>query len=150
MTLDYLATELEQCPEIAPVPGDQEYRLKLTRLTLGTQEEAKGGRQYLMATVDFPDVPTAEEMTIFVGFVPAAGDGSKEAIRSKNDIKDFCSAFNIPLSMLSEFDESQERPTLKSVEGLEARAMIGLRKSRRNEDRNENFVKQYLSGSSGR
>lgn len=65
--------DVDSTPELGPVTAGQ-YKLRLQSLRMRAQKPEKGGRQYLTATFDIPDEPTAESVDHFITFVVRRSD----------------------------------------------------------------------------
>ena len=144
MSLEELAGDMEGLPELGPVPADQEYEVELTRLIRGTSSEEKGGRSYLMASLDFPEVATAQELSHFIGFIPEAGDSSKQATKEKMAIRDFLRGMNLPFSILAAFEETENGAICRQAVGSKGRCIVGCKTDKR-DGKLVNFIKQWTT-----
>lgn len=133
---------LEDAEILAPVTGDTIQTLEIAKLEKKVQKEENGGQEYLQATVIFPDVPTATDMRIFLGFIFPKGDGSREAIRARSDIKKFYQGFNLPLAL--EFEEDGDVSFAPDARGATAQAVVG-RKKNKGTGEEENYIKSFGS-----
>ncbi len=143
---DFLS-QIENAPEIAPVKGDVEYTVSILKFEkrIGGDAGSWAGQEYFMVTLMLPDEPTAQDFTYMMK-LPANGDGSKEANRERNAIRDFMLAFKLPRTALIDFDDS-DPPRSQSAVGCTARAILKLAPDKRNPGQFQNGIKQWVGAS---
>jgi len=117
-------------PELAP---DGEYDIRLISVELKTSE--KSGREYINAlmAIEGENAPLVAHMIVLP-------DGEKPDMdeRRKLDIKRFCTAFNLPLTL--NFSEDGK---MTGVKNLVARALVGTEQGTEGYD-DRNRVKRWV------
>lgn len=121
MSLDWLAENIDQVPDIGPVPPGN-YDLRLLRFYRAKQVEDKGGREYFQAVVEVENAPTAAEMVIFLGFVPDKKPETKDEMRDVGRIKKFLRLFALPQQVLADANWTEgDQKVCESATGATAK-----------------------------
>lgn len=92
--IDLSTMDLENVSEPTPVPGDEEYELRILEVIL---KENKNGEPYIMPRFEVIGHPTAKDFGEYIP-LPHSGMDPKKMERSKYRLKLFLTTFNLPLT----------------------------------------------------
>ena len=122
---------LDDAVEPTAVPGDTEYKL---RITDAKEDTDKNGNPYLLPRFEAVDHPAAKEFTKFLR-LPHPDQSDKEKNNTLWALKLFSEAFDFSFNSLD----------LESIIGNEGWAILGVEET--DEYGEQNFIKKFVIGS---
>lgn len=119
-----------ETPDPTIMDADSEVKLRIVDCT---HKENKNGEEYILPRFEIIDEPLTKEVTKYLG-LPYAGLDEKKLMKTKNALKHFFSAFDVP----EKFDPEE-------LVGLEGWAILGVETTE--EYGEQNYVKKFVTGS---
>jgi hypothetical protein len=127
--MGFLDINLDDATEPTAVPGDQEYKLRITDVR---EADDKNGQPYILPRFEIVGEPTAKEFTKFLR-LPNDAQNEKQKNSTKWGLKVFFDAFEVDASNINT-DE---------MIGQEGWAILGLEES--DEWGEQNFIKKFIA-----
>lgn len=98
--MSFINEDTSNVPELASVP-EGEYEVRLLSAIV---RNSKKGDPMIEAKIDIPAEPTSDDIYHYI-MLPTNGDNEKQAIRKKQNLRDFKSAFGMPQSGQIDLDD---------------------------------------------
>lgn len=137
MGLVDIGRELENVKEPSAVPANTEAKLRIIRVSKGTD---KNGLEYLQPLLEATEFPTSKDFTHFLHLPNQDGMSEKQKARVGWAFKEFCTAFG--------FDYTRPFDPEDDWIGLEGWAILGQKNDEQYGP--QNFVKKFLGTGSSR